>query len=135
MEHGMTKIINFIKRYSVLTYFMLTLIISWSGILILLGPGGFTGATKPTDTQLPLIFVAMFAGPSVAGILLTGFIHGREGLRGLFSRLLRWRVGARWIVVACLTAPILMLTILLALSLISPGFIPAVFSRMIKRLC
>ena len=48
----------------------------------------------------------MLAGPSVAGILLTGLVDGRAGLRELLSRLLRWRVGARWYAVALLTAPL-----------------------------
>jgi hypothetical protein len=50
---------------------------------------------------------AMLAGPSVAGILLTGLVSGRAGLRELLSRLLRWRVGAGWYAVALFPAPLL----------------------------
>jgi len=57
---------------------------------------------------------------------LTGLVSGRAGLRELLSRLLKWRVGARWYAVALLTAPILMTTILIALSLLSPEFLPAI---------
>lgn len=70
----------------------------------------------------------MIAGPSVAGILLTGLVHGRAGLRELLSRLLRWRVGAHWYAVALLTTPLLATAALFALSLTSPVFLPGIFA-------
>jgi uncharacterized protein len=39
----------------------------------------------------------------VAGILLTGLLYGKAGLREFRSRLLGWRVDARWYAVALLT--------------------------------
>jgi uncharacterized protein len=48
----------------------------------------------------------MLAGPSVAGILLTGLVDGREGFRDLLSRMTRWQLGARWYAVAFLTDPL-----------------------------
>jgi uncharacterized protein len=68
------------------------------------------------------------AGPSVAGILLTGLVDGRAGLSEFRSRLLKWRVGVRWYAVALLTAPILYVAVLFALSLISPKFLPGIFT-------
>lgn len=124
----MVKKMNAAKLWPVLSYFILAVIISWGGILLVLGPGGFTGAVKATDAQLPFLFLAMFAGPSVSGILLTGLVNGREGLRGMLSRLGKWRVGAGWYIIACLTAPIMMVMILLGLSLISRGFLPGIFT-------
>jgi membrane protease YdiL (CAAX protease family) len=38
--------------------------------------------------------------PLVATIILTAVVYGRRGLREFFSRLIRWRVGARWYAVA-----------------------------------
>ena len=73
-------------------------------------------------------FSAMLAGPPVAGIVLTAVVSGRAGLRELLSRLLSWRVGARWYAVALLAAPLLMMAVLLALSLTSPVFVPAIFT-------
>ncbi len=70
----------------------------------------------------------MLVGPSVAGILLTGFVYGKAGLRQLLHRLLRWRVGARWCAVALLTVPLLVTAVLLALSLTSPIFLPGTFT-------
>ena len=76
----------------------------------------------------PIALVVMLAGPSVAGILLTGLAYGRAGLREFLSRLLRWRVGARWYAVALLTTPLLAASVLFALLLTSPVFLPGIFA-------
>jgi hypothetical protein len=70
----------------------------------------------------------LLVGPSVAGILLTGLVYGRAGLRNLLTRMTRWRVGARWYAVALLTAPLLVTVVLFALSLTSPVFLPGIFT-------
>ena len=124
----MTARKTFVMRHPVVTYFVLTFLISWGGILVVLGPGAFTGATVPTEGLLPLVFLAMFAGPAVAGLLLTGVVSGKAGFRDLLSRLLTWRVAARWYAVALLAAPLLMMAVLLPLSLTSPGFLPGIFA-------
>jgi membrane protease YdiL (CAAX protease family) len=66
----------------------------------------------------------MLPGPSIAGILMTGLVGGKGGLRELLSQLLKWRVGARWYAVALLTYPLTMTAILAALALISPQVFP-----------
>ena len=45
----MTATKTFVMRHPVVTYFVLTFLISWGGILVVLGPGAFTGATAPTE--------------------------------------------------------------------------------------
>jgi membrane protease YdiL (CAAX protease family) len=124
----MTAAKTLVMRHPVAPYFVLTFLISWGGILAVLGPGAFTGATTPTDGLLPLVYVAMFAGPSVAGILMTALVDGKAGFHDLRSRLLRWRVGVRWYTVALLTAPLVVTAVLLPLSLSSAGFLPGVFA-------
>jgi uncharacterized protein len=61
-------------------------------------------------------------------MLLTGLLDGRAGLREFRARLLKWRVGARWYAVALLTAPLSVTAALLALSLISPEYLPGIFT-------
>jgi membrane protease YdiL (CAAX protease family) len=124
----MTTIKAFVKRHPVLTYFILAFAISWGGMLALIGPEGFLGVTELTDVLGPSVYLAMLAGPCVAGLLLTGLVDGKMGFRELFSRLLKWRVGARWYAVALLTVPLLMTTTLLVLSLTSPAFLPAILA-------
>jgi membrane protease YdiL (CAAX protease family) len=111
-------------RGSLLTYFAVTFGISWGGLLAVGGLDGMSGTTWQTDPRLPLLVAAMIAGPSVAGFLLTTLVSGRAGLRELVSRLLRWRVEARWYAVALLTAPVVFITVHFALSAASPVFRP-----------
>jgi membrane protease YdiL (CAAX protease family) len=125
----MKTIMAFVKNHPVLAYFALTFAISWGGVLLVIGgPGGIPGNPEQFETLLPVVLLALLAGPSVAGILLTGLVDGRAGFRDLLSWLLRWRVGVRWYAVALLTAPLLMTAIPLALSLLFPEFLPGIFT-------
>jgi len=125
----MTTIEAFIKRHPVLAFYALVFAISWGGILLVVGPGGIPAANKGQfETLLPIAILAMVAGPSVAGILLTGLVYGKAGLREFLSRLLRWRVGARWYAVALLTAPLAFTAVCLVLSLTSSEFLPGILT-------
>jgi len=75
--------------------------------------------------SVPYAVPAVILGPGVAGIFMTGFLYGRAGLGEFRSRLLKWRVGARWYAVALLTAPFSIMAALLALSLVSREYLPA----------
>jgi membrane protease YdiL (CAAX protease family) len=119
----MTTIRSSAKTYPLLIYFILAFAVSWGAILISVGPSGF----PVTEDQLPVLIVAMLLGPSLAALLAAGLTSGREGIRDLFSRLLRWQVSVRWYAVALLVAPFSTVVVLLALSLFSTGF-PAALS-------
>jgi membrane protease YdiL (CAAX protease family) len=118
-----TTIRNSIKTHPLPIYFILAFAISWGAILISVGLDGL----PVSEDQLPVLIVAMLLGPSLAGILAAGLTSGREGLRDLFSGLLRWRVSVRWYAIALLTAPLSTAVVLLVLSLFSPEF-PAALS-------
>ena len=75
-----------------LIYFVPAFNISWGGMLIVVGPDGIPATPEQTEVQAPFVYLAMLAGPSAAGIVLTALVHGRTGLRELLCRLLRWRV-------------------------------------------
>jgi membrane protease YdiL (CAAX protease family) len=120
----------FVKSHPVLSYYAMVFAISWGIILVAvgLGPGGFSATPQQFQMDVPYAVPAMILGPSVAGILLTGLLYGRAGLREFRSRLLKWRVGARWYAVALLTAPLSMMATLLALSLVSSQYLPRIFT-------
>lgn len=88
---------SIVKRHPVATYVVLTFGISWGGALLAIGSGGgMRGTTPASDPRFAYALVAMLAGPSVAGALMTWFVSGRVGLRQLLLRVLRWRVGVAW---------------------------------------
>jgi membrane protease YdiL (CAAX protease family) len=124
-EEAMTSVRAFVNRYAVQIYYLLTFAISWGGILVVVGgPSGLTEASQNFDAQLPMGILAMLLGPSISGILMTLVVEGTPGLRGFWSRLIKWRLGVRWYAIALLMAPILMPTLLIALSQFSPEFVP-----------
>ncbi len=125
----MTRLKALVARHPVATYFALTFVISWGGApLAIGGSGGMRGTTPGSDPRFVYALIAMLAGPSATGVLLTGLLYGRTGLREFLSRVLTWRVGAVWYAVALLTAPILMIATLLALSSTSQAFLPGIFT-------
>jgi membrane protease YdiL (CAAX protease family) len=113
-------------RYPVLSFYALVFAISWGGLLLLIGPGPIPGAPGDVERLFPLALVTQFAGPSISGILMTGLVSGKAGLRELRARLFRWRVGARWYAAALLTGPLVVAAVLFGLSIVSPAFIPGI---------
>jgi CAAX protease family protein len=110
----------FVVQHPVVTYFVMTFAISWGGVLLAIGgPAGMRGVKAQDSPLFPLVLLAMVAGPTVAGLALTGFIDGRPGMRELRSRLLTWRVEARWYAAALLAAPLLAMAARFALSFVS----------------
>jgi membrane protease YdiL (CAAX protease family) len=129
-EKIMAAIKAFINRHPVLTYFVLTFVISWGGVLLVMGgPGRFPAPPEEITRLFPVGYLVTVAGPSLASILLTGIINGRAGFRQLFSQMFKWRVGVRWYAVALLAAPITVIGTLLALSLLSPEFMPGFLTK------
>jgi membrane protease YdiL (CAAX protease family) len=124
----MKSIKDFIKHNPVLTYFIITFAISWGAVLVMIGYKGMPTTKEQLDAQLPVAILAMLGGPSVAGLLCTGLVHGRAGFRELLSRLLKWRVSFRWYAVAFLTGPLVLMAVHLGLSLISPIYLPGIFT-------
>ena len=126
----MKTIRAFIKSHPVMSYYAMVFLISWGGILLVvgLGPSGIPATKEQVGALMPFMLLALFAGPSAAGLMMTGLLYGREGFRNLLTRMRRWRVGARWYAVALLTAPLLVTATLLALSLTSPEFLPTIFA-------
>ncbi len=117
----------FYKQHAITLYFILAFIISWTGVSLIAGLERLF-ASGPADNQMALLFLAMCAGPSISGLLLTYICDGRQGLRDLKGRLLKWKVKSRWYAAAFLTAPVLVMFTLSLLSIFKPAFLPAIFS-------
>lgn len=109
-----------IRRHPLLAYYLLTFALSWGGFLLVLGPSSLVNTNWQAEGRFLSAVMAMLAGPSIAGLLLTGLIDGRAGYRDLFLRLRKWRVGIRWYALAIMPAPIVSAGVLFALSITSP---------------
>jgi hypothetical protein len=107
-----------------LAFFGLAYGISWGCIALILSATGFDLSTlRPLDTGL--IFVAMLLGPSASGLILTAHLEGRAGLRRLWLSLARWQIEGRWVALALLLMPALLLAVLLPLAVFyDPAFAP-----------
>ena len=86
----------FLKQHRLVAFFVLAFALSWYPWILSL----FRGRTSGPN---PL-------GPLAAAIVLTAIVHGRSGLREFFSRLGRWRVGAKWYAIVFATPVLLCLS-------------------------
>ncbi|MFA6651576.1 MAG: CPBP family intramembrane glutamic endopeptidase, partial [Bacteroidales bacterium] len=68
-------------------------------------------------------------GPPVVGIFFTYLLYGREGLRSLLARFLRWKVPVKWYLLALFFVPVTLSLILFILSCFSPAYYPKIFSQ------
>lgn len=68
-----------VRRHPLAAFFVLAIALTWS--------------------LVPIGSFAAF-GPAVAALVVTAVTGGRAGLRAWASRLVRWRVGSRWYIVA-----------------------------------
>jgi len=112
---------DMVRLHPVLAYFGLAFAISWAGCLLAAGPKFLRGEPLQAVDGL-FVFLAMLLGPSLAGVALTAFLDGGDGLRDLRSRMMKGRVGAAWYL-APLVFPVLIVVVVVALrALVSKEF-------------
>ncbi|HEY4624654.1 MAG TPA: CPBP family glutamic-type intramembrane protease, partial [Blastococcus sp.] len=84
----MTSTVTWVRQHRLAAFFVLAYVLAWAPLLL------FAAGVLPRG-------LAFFAGaPLVAAVIVIGIADGRTGYRELLSRLLRWRVGWPWYVVA-----------------------------------
>lgn len=84
----MSRTVSWVQQHRLTTFFALAYLVGW-------GPWPFAAAGL-----LPEQISFFPFGPLVAAVVVIGLADGRPGYRVLGSRLLRWRVGWVWYVVA-----------------------------------
>ena len=119
--------IAFLRKHPAASYFTLAFAISWGGILAVI-PGAIPAPPAEAERYFVFVYLAMLAGPPIAGIAMTAIFSGRGGLRDYRARLLRWRVPLRWYAVALLTAPLVLTVTLVVLAPFSSDFAPALLT-------
>jgi membrane protease YdiL (CAAX protease family) len=97
---------NPLKRYSLVSFFILAYGIAWI-------PMGFGLATGKYFLQ-----GLSFFAPAISALILTGAIEGLSGIRTLISRLFLWRANCKWYLIALLAPIVLELLAILTHTLV-----------------
>ena len=79
------------RRYPLVTFFLLAFAITW-----------VVWVPRAAGTQLGVAGQAWTWAPAIAALLAAALTGGRTALRELGARLVRWRVGWQWYLVAIL---------------------------------
>jgi membrane protease YdiL (CAAX protease family) len=93
----MSSTVSWVRQHRLTCFFVLAYLVSWT-------PWAFDLAGSSLGTSF------FPGGPLVAALLVIAVADGRQGFRELGSRLVRWRVGWVWYVVA-LGLPVLMVLV------------------------
>jgi membrane protease YdiL (CAAX protease family) len=86
-EKNMNTVTSFVKRYPQPIFWL----IAWSTFAF----GWFMNAKNPS-----MIWGFFIWGPFLGGLLVTAIADGRSGVKTYFSRMVRWRVGFKWYLIA-----------------------------------
>lgn len=102
---------SIVKRYPLTTFFIIAYATSFVG--------GYLSERYPSDWWAVFVY-----GPFIGAFLVTAIDKGRDGVKEWLSRIVRWRVGVRWYIVALLL-PVLLRVIALGLSLLLGAPMPS----------
>ena len=108
-----------IKKSALVIFFVLAYLFTWANWL----PQALTSRGL-ASIQLPgFLTILSGFGPALAAIIATAMVSGKQGLRELFGRLVKWRVGIQWYAVALLLPAAITLTAL-AINKVTGGAMP-----------
>ena len=108
-----------VKKYALVFFFLLAYLFTWSNWL----PQALT-SRGIASIQVPgFLTILSGYGPALAAIIVASLTYGRQGLRELFGRLLRWRVGIQWYLIA-LFMPAFVIILAITLNKWTGGAVP-----------
>jgi len=108
-----------VTRHPLVAFFVLAFVLTWANwIPQVLAARGLYSLSVPG-------FIGILAGygPALAAIIVTSIAAGRPGLRRLFGRMLRWRVGLGWYAIAIIT-PVAITATAIGLNVLTGGSAP-----------
>lgn len=99
-----------INRRPLVAYFVIAYIGAWIAILpLLLAKNGL--ALLPFSLpSYPFTTLGSFTGPMLSALLVTAATSGKDGVWQLLRRIIRWRVGMQWYLIALFGFPVLFLS-------------------------
>lgn len=99
--HSSSSLKAVVARHPVAAFVLMAFVFGWGGVLPLLlsesGPFGVVSIELPYQ---PFPAILSIFGLALPAFLVTAAKDGREGVRDLLSRMLRWRVGVHWYLLA-----------------------------------
>lgn len=114
---------DLIRNNKLTTFVALTFACSWTCWLLIFND------LKPSlfefDKKTLMLFLLGAYAPSIVALLLTFYLEGKAGVKNLLKRLVMWRVGFSWTLLALVIGPIIY-TLAVVLYAGSGGFLGAV---------
>jgi membrane protease YdiL (CAAX protease family) len=108
------KIKHLIVKYPLESYFLFAFAITW-----ILAVPLIISNREILPFEIPQIWDYIVAmGPISAAFIITGITQGRSGVENLKSRLLRYRVGKIWIILALFSPILLYISVIVLLELL-----------------
>lgn len=104
-----------VKEYSLAMYFLLVFAITWICVLPTIATTSASGIVQDLGPVVNGIFVVLYwgglaFGPAISAIIATSIDSGKSGIRELFGRTIKWRVGVQWYLAAVFVPLILYLS-------------------------
>lgn len=119
---------EWLREHPVVSFAALTLVWSWGSLLVIISLSDWPGTPDQVDRLFPIALGTMLAGPLIAGLLLTGLVHGRSGFGAIWRRVSNWRLAPRWYLLAVVTVPAVTFSMLMLMALGSSDFLPVVLT-------
>ena len=91
---------NWVQRHPLLAYFVIAFAGTWAAVIPLALSTGFNLFPLPEEVFILLFISSMYIGPLFGALIVTRMTEGGDGVRRLLKRLLLWRVGFQWYLVA-----------------------------------
>lgn len=96
------------KKHPIVWFYILAFSISWLGMIsIVLVSRGIAPFYRPYFLILSIFYAI---GPALAAVIVSRVAHGKTGVQNFLKRLIRWRVGLVWYIIAVLS-PVVLLTV------------------------
>jgi len=107
---GGAGIANWIRRHSLVTYFVLAYVLTWATTLpLVLSQRGLGIVNLPEALLLVLLLLATYIGPLPSAFIVTGIVEGKPGVKQLLRRMGQWRVGIGWYLLVLIAYPLIFL--------------------------
>jgi len=116
---------GFVKRHSLIIYFVLVFLISWIGVYVVISPKFWSGEVIGFN-DLGLMAFAMLNGPFLAGLLMTYLADGKNGISDLFARMRKYKVLGRWYLPLLIFPTLLLIVAVLLGIFVSPELAPTI---------